>query len=56
MFGQSVNRLHVPAFLEHLIGLLLVEGTAHPTVRGMHGKDAGAVESLSLPEATPYHS
>ena len=53
---QELHVLLVPVLLEHLIGLLLVEGAAHPTVGRMHGEDARAAQSHAFPEAFLDHA
>ena len=37
---EELHVLLVSVLHEHLVRLFLVEGTTHPTVRGMHGEDA----------------
>ena len=49
MITEPFNLLLVPALLEHVIGLLLVECAAHAAIGGVHREDAGAIQRLPLP-------
>ena len=43
-------------FSEQFVGPLLVEGAAHASVGGLHGKDGGTADAPALPHALLDHS
>ena len=56
LMSHPDNLLLVSALPEHLLCPLLVEGAAHASVGGLHGKDGRAADGPALPHALFDHS
>ena len=54
--AQPLKLILVSTLLEHVIGLLLVEGAAHTTICRVHCEDTWAIQCFPLPYTTLDHS
>ena len=56
LVSQLLDLLPVTALLEHFVGPLFIERTAHPLVRGLLCENCRATQPLALPYAVLDHS